>query len=456
MFFLKKSLPGAIYCQTRLQQLPTIPVDVSSYNILETPHRCFNRILELIASAKERILITALYLQDDEIGRQVLQALYDAKEKNPKLYIRVYVDFHRAQRGLIGKGPSLGNSELYYKMAKTSENPPAIYGVPVKRREIFGVMHLKGFVFDNTVLYSGASINDVYMGYNGRYRLDRYHEIHSAELANTMCAFATNAFHPNFAVQDFSQGVVKPAKEMRDEIRELRRHLTQVQYSVKNDKICNYQIGVTPIAGLGKKGNQLNRTIMWLLGAAREKLFICTPYFNPPKDVSSAIEDALEREVSVTLVVGDKVANDFFIREGENFSPVGAVPYIYEQNLKDFISKNQKFIDKGLLKIMLWKDGNNTYHVKGMYVDSNFALLTGNNLNPRAWSLDLENGIVISDPFHQLQEKFAHEQQYLLRHTKQIGSVDDLDSFESCPEEVQKLLKKVKRLRASIFIKQLL
>ena len=98
MFFLKKSLPGAIYCQTRLQQLPTIPVDVSSYNILETPHRCFNRILELIASAKERILITALYLQDDEIGRQVLQALYDAKEKNPKLYIRVYVDFHRAQR----------------------------------------------------------------------------------------------------------------------------------------------------------------------------------------------------------------------------------------------------------------------------------------------------------------------------------------------------------------------
>lgn len=86
---------------------------------------------------------------------------------------------------------------------------------------------------------------------------------------------------------------------------------------------------------------------------------------------------------------------------------------------------------------MLWKDGNNTYHVKGMYVDSNFALLTGNNLNPRAWSLDLENGLVISDPFHQLQEKFAHEQQYLLRHTKQIGSVDDLDSFESYPEEVQ-------------------
>ena len=105
---------------------------------------------------------------------------------------------------------------------------------------------------------------------------------------------------------------------------------------------------------------------------------------------------------------------------------------------------------------MLWKDGDNTYHVKGMFVDSNFALLTGNNLNPRAWSLDLENGLIISDPYHQLQEKFAHEQQYLLRHTKLISSVDDLDTFDSYPEEIQKLLKKVKRLRASIFIKQLL
>ena len=456
MMLFKSNLPGSLYCQTRLQQLPTIPVNASSYTILETPHRCLTRILELIASAKERILITALYLQDDDIGQKILKALYEAKEKNPKLYVRVYVDFHRAQRGLIGKSPSLGNSELYYKMAANSENPPAIYGVPVKRREIFGVMHLKGFIFDDTVLYTGASINNVYMEYAGKYRLDRYHEIHSKELANEMCAYVTNAFHQNFAVQDFSQGKVKPAKEIRDEIKELRRLLTKVQYSVKNEKIRDYQVGLTPLVGLGKKNNLLNRSILWLLGAAREKLFICTPYFNPPKLIYQAIENALNRGISITLVVGDKKANDFFIRPGENFSPVGAVPYIYEQNLRSFIQKNQAYIDKGSLKVQLWEDGENTYHVKGMFVDNNLALITGNNLNPRAWSLDLENGIIIQDPYHQLMEKFSHEQQFLLKHTKQLTNENQLDSFESYPEEVQKLLKKVKRLRASIFIKQLL
>lgn len=456
MLFFKKALPTAFYCQTRLQQLPCIPVAADSYNILETPSRCHHRLLELIASAQTRILITALYLQDDEAGREVLNALYEAKAKNPKLYIRVYVDFHRAQRGLIGKGPSLGNGELYYKMAVNCEAPPAIYGVPVKRREIFGVMHLKGFVFDNTVLYSGASINNVYMDYAERYRLDRYHEIHSASLADAMCAFATEAFHSNFAVQDFSQGQVKAAKEMRDEIKQLRRHLTEVQYSFKGGWIHKNEVGITPVAGLGKRHNLLNRDLLWLIGAAKESLFICTPYFNPPKVLLNALNEALERGIHMTLIVGDKVANDFFIRENEEFSTVGAVPYIYEQNLKDFIQSHQQYIDRNQLDIRLWADGQNTYHVKGLYVDQNLALMTGNNLNPRAWALDLENGLIIHDPNHLLKEKFMHEQQYLLKNTTKIKSPSDIEDFENYPDEVKRLLRKVKRLRASIFIKQLL
>jgi CDP-diacylglycerol--serine O-phosphatidyltransferase len=52
-----------------------------------------------------------------------------------------------------------------------------IYGVPVQSREWMGVMHLKGFVIDDALLYSGASINDVYLHRFDRYRLDRYHLI---------------------------------------------------------------------------------------------------------------------------------------------------------------------------------------------------------------------------------------------------------------------------------------
>ena len=82
--------------------------------------------------------------------------------------------------------------------------------------------------------------------------------------------------------------------------------------------------------------------------------------------------------------------------------------------------------------------------------------MTGNNLNPRAWALDLENGLIIHDPNHLLKEKFMHEQQYLLKNTTKIKSPSDIEDFENYPDEVKRLLRKVKRLRASIFIKQLL
>ena len=180
-----------LYSQTRLQQAPQIAVKASDYSVLERPSLFHQRILELIGSAQERIMMTMLYLQDDEAGQEVMQALYEARARNPQLYIRIYVDFHRAQRGRIGENGGRTNAQMYAQWAQGREDAPAIYGVPVKRRELFGVMHLKGCVFDNTVLYSGASVNNVYLGVGGRYRLDRYHEIHSTRCAATPTRYST-------------------------------------------------------------------------------------------------------------------------------------------------------------------------------------------------------------------------------------------------------------------------
>ena len=184
MFWLKKNLPTSLYCQTKLKQLPHLAVKAAGYTILERPELFHARLLELIGKAQERITMNLLYLQDDPAGREIMQALYQAQQQRPHLHIRVYVDFHRAQRGLVGQEKSPGNAAMYYRMAADCPHPPAIYGVPVKKREIFGVMHLKGCVFDNTVIYSGASVNEVYLNYAGRYRLDRYHDIVYKDLAD--------------------------------------------------------------------------------------------------------------------------------------------------------------------------------------------------------------------------------------------------------------------------------
>ncbi|MGL1636488.1 CDP-diacylglycerol--serine O-phosphatidyltransferase, partial [Vibrio parahaemolyticus] len=64
-----------------------------------------------------------------------------------------------------------------------------VYGIPVRGREVFGVLHLKGFIIDDQVIYSGASLNNVYLQFHGRYRFDRYHTLENAELADSMVHF---------------------------------------------------------------------------------------------------------------------------------------------------------------------------------------------------------------------------------------------------------------------------
>ncbi len=79
-----------------------------------------------------------------------------------------------------------------------------------------------------------------------------------------------------------------------------------------------------------------------------------------------------------------KTANDFYIPEDEPFKIIGALPYLYEINLRRFLSRLQYYVNTDQLVVRLWKDDDNTYHLKGMWVDDKWMLITGNNLNPRA------------------------------------------------------------------------
>lgn len=66
-----------------------------------------------------------------------------------------------------------------------------VYGVPINTREALGVLHFKGFIIDDSVLYSGASLNDVYLHQHDKYRYDRYQLIRNAQMADIMFDWVT-------------------------------------------------------------------------------------------------------------------------------------------------------------------------------------------------------------------------------------------------------------------------
>ena len=437
-------------------QLPTIAQNPDKFEVLLSAQEFRTRLLEEISRATTRISLVALYLEDDEAGREILTALYEAKQKNPDLDVSVCVDWHRAQRGLIGAESSEGNAAMYKEFAEKYQHPVPVYGIPVRGKEVFGVLHLKGFIVDDSVIYSGASLNNIYLNYHDRYRFDRYHVLNNTALADSMFAYVHEQMISDSAVYDLADKNKPATKELKPAIRQFRASLARSQYQFDGQEVSPEQVAVTPLVGIGKRRNRLNQGINQLVAQAKDEIFICTPYFNFPPSLAKEVKKALKRGVKVSIVVGDKTANDFFISPEEEFKTIGGLPYLYEMNLRRFAKANEAHIASRNLSIQLWRHDSNSFHLKGIWVDKRYMLLTGNNLNPRAWKLDLENGIFIQDNYHHLTDKFQTEVNNILQHTQLICTYKQLDKVDSYPEEVQKLIRKITRVKADRVLKQIL
>jgi CDP-diacylglycerol--serine O-phosphatidyltransferase len=436
------------------ESLSSIPVSAGAVRVLAGPSEFRSVLLARIAGAQRRIILAALYLQDDVSGREVLEALYAAHRSNPALEILVLVDKHRAQRGLIGAVKSPGNAAMYQEYAARFGPGVRILGVPVAGRELFGVFHLKGFILDDTVLYSGASLNDVYLAREGRYRLDRYHLVDNRALADSMADFIRATFLDSPAVSPLNQAQAttdRPSLAMRSFRRELRR----AQYVFAGGDAGPGEVAITPLAGLGS-ASRLNETILALVQSAQKSLVIYTPYFNLPGVLRRAVSRQLAQGREVMIVVGDKTANDFFLAPGEPFKIIGLLPYLYEANLRRFVRAHRQAMVDGRLQVFLWRHADNTFHLKGLYVDDDVSVVTGNNLNPRAWNLDLENGLVIRDPEGLLKGEHVRERGSILQHATRLASFQDLETPSAYPPQVQKALKHLDRAGIDRLLNRLL
>jgi CDP-diacylglycerol--serine O-phosphatidyltransferase len=438
-----------------VESLPSFAVPAAAVEVLDGPVAFRHTLLDLIAHAQRRIVICALYLQDDDAGREVLEALYAARDRAPSLRIEVYVDWHRARRGLIGKGYSEGNAAMYRAYAERLGPGVTIRGVPVQSRELFGVLHLKGFVIDDTVLYSGASLNEVYLARHGRYRLDRYHRIDDAALADSMAGFVQEYLGSSAAVRRLDQPA-PPTRELLADIRQLRQQLQTAQYRVPSMPLTPGHVAVTPLAGFGRTDNRLNDTLLDLLHGARERVVLLTPYFNLPRPVRAVLGQLLRRGVAIDIMVGDKEANDFYIPPDQPFRKIGLLPYLYEANLRRFARMHQEHMARGQLNLWLWRHGDNSYHLKGIFVDDDIAVLTGNNLNPRAWALDLENGLLLRDPQRLLTARLRAEWDALRAHATRLGDYHALQPARHYPDDVRRLLRRLSRVRMDRLLNRLL
>lgn len=179
--------------------------------------------------------------------------------------------------------------------------------------------------------------------------------------------------------------------------------------------------------------------------STEKKMTICTPYFNLPKVLIQIITKLLKKGKTIEIIIGDKKSNDFYMSPKKPFKIINILPYLYEINLYKLIHKFQSFVDKKKLKIRIWKNKKNSYHLKGIWIDQKWQLITGNNLNPRSWNLDLENGILIHDPKKVLKNK-KKELNKIKFHSNLIKNFKEIENIDKYPTKIKKIIKKIYRI----------
>lgn len=169
---------------------PCFPVSASNITILSEPPQFYNVLKEGCATATKRIVLVSLYLGTGNLEKNLVKAVLenDSFQKGG-LNVSVLLDYMRGSRFEV-------NSRTVLKplLQKNNNCTVSLYHTPVLRglmkkitpdrwNELWGLQHMKLYVFDDTLVISGANLSNDYF----TNRQDRYFVIKDKRLCDFYC-----------------------------------------------------------------------------------------------------------------------------------------------------------------------------------------------------------------------------------------------------------------------------
>lgn len=214
------------------REAPCFPVSAANIRIITEPSHFYEALSDGARTARSRIVLASLYLGTGEQEHALVARIRQNLRQNPRLRVSVLLDFARGTRG-ADRGAS-SKDALMPLLQQQQENAaaaavggtedaggpaganvrvslyhtPALRGLskrlmPPRWNELIGLQHMKLYVFDDTVIVSGANMSRDYF----TNRQDRYIVIEDRRLADFYARLVGR-------VQEFSFQV-QPGAELR-------------------------------------------------------------------------------------------------------------------------------------------------------------------------------------------------------------------------------------------------
>lgn len=354
----------------------SFPLD--SVEFLDKPSDFYSRVLIELENCNEAFMCSLVFGTDENCDR-ILEIIHKRKKNKQKTLVIIDKNRVKRSKNLVQRLKHYDIEDVFVFVHKSQAPiiPPII-------NELIGVLHMKLYLFDKSIILTGANLE-------GRYftnRIDRYIVIQNQELSDELYNACFSTHDPQFT----QKKVTKSFSGLYTE----------------NDSF------IIPFDGKSESD-----ILEKIFENEYRKIYLSTAYINFTEKHLRIFENK-----NLNLIIPDPDANTF----KSDFISGKYIIELYLLNTKNAL--------KALPDLQLYEyiKPLTTFHSKGLwcYHDNYTVTIIGStNFNYRSLHRDIEYNFMIVTKNKTTKEGLVRELNEILRHTKEVNRGEILGRYVS-------------------------
>ncbi|KAL6094374.1 pgs1 [Pungitius sinensis] len=425
--------------QWMAEHVPAFRVPGRRVHVLTSPDHFYQTMKARIKTARRRVVMASLYLGTGQLEQELVDCMEEALLRSQEnLKVSILLDYTRGSRGRTNSRTMLLPllRRFFSQMRVSLYHTPDLRGllrllVPQRFNETIGVQHIKVYLFDDSIIISGANLSDSYF----TNRQDRYVLLENcSEVADFFSDLVDAVGDVSLQLQPddsvtMMEGTVHPyhgdrqafSAAARKRIMEVvnRAHVRQqlLEGGADDDTV------VFPLVQMKPLGIQIDEQVTQRLltdAGPDAAVFLTSGYFNLTQPYMRMVLGAGAR---FRILTAAPEVNGFFGAKGV----AGAIPAAYTLIARQFYGQVCLQGQQGRVHLHEYHRSQWTFHAKGLWYylqgqDRPCLTLIGSpNFGYRSVHRDLEAQIAIVTENAALQIQLQEEQQALYQRASEVS-----------------------------------
>lgn len=430
------------------EHVPAFRVLGTRIHILTSPEQFYQAMKARIKTAKRRVVMASLYLGTGQLEKELVDCMEEALQRSQDcshasdLKVSILLDYTRGSRGQINSRTMLLPllQRFTSQMRVSLYHTPDLRGllrmlVPQRFNETIGVQHIKVYLFDDSIIISGANLSDSYF----TNRQDRYVLLENcSEVADFFSDLVEAVGDISLQLQPddsvtMLEGMVHPYKGNRQDFSAVaRKRIMEVvntaqmrqQLLSQSEDSEDEDTWVFPLIQMKPLGIQVDEQVTQRLltdAGPDSTVFLTSGYFNLTR---AYVRLVLGPGARYRILTASPEVNGFFGAKGV----AGAIPAAYIHIARQFYNQVYQLGQQERVHLHEYHRPQWTFHAKGLwyYLQGQerpcLTLIGSPNFGYRSVHRDLEAQIAIVTENEELQSQLQEEQEMLYQRSTEVSS----------------------------------